>query len=376
MRTAHEDLLALRAGSLESSGKDAYDLPLRPHCNFTVASSIESIFCAPTERAVRHLTLHVGLHKTGTTTLQREVLPFLSEYIPGPLGPSPHPGTQSLRTAVDAWARSEPGWEAPLAEFADFVRRRPGDLLLSYEELSAWPATTASSGPLGDNFTRRRHPHPMNGLLARLQTDLIGTHTLRLIVTLRHQSAWLGSLYAQRGTDHARPSSADLATKVQRLVRADDASLDLHGLVNSLADRVGADNLLVLLVEDGIRTNVARIIEFLGSQQIVPDSAYARKRNVRGLGANAWRDPTRRSWVDDGLPRRLVEAADRRTRDTKWYRAPAATALRASLDALQRFTVSRFTLSRRLRRQIRQACRPSNDRLSALMGRDLSVLGY
>jgi len=178
------------------------------------------------------------------------------------------------------------------------------------------------------------------------------------------------------GKGHARPSSADLATKFRRLLREDDASLDLHGLVSVLTDRVGADDLLVLLVEDGIRTNVARIIEFLGSRGTVPDSAYARRRNVRGLGAHAWRDPTRRSWVDDGLPRRLIEAADRRTRDTTWYRAPAATALGRAMDVLQRFTVPRFTLSRRLRREIRHACRPSNDRLSALLGRDLSSLGY
>lgn len=142
--------------------------------------------------------IHVGTHKTGTTSLQRwaEANRAAIEqatgyrYYQGLFGPSHYElAMLCLRPDRGMPKRSvTPGWETP--EFAERVRahidsQTGGDLLVSAEALCYM-----------------RHPDEVDAL-----RDLLGGYELRFVVVLREPAEYLRSYRAQMALMGFEPSS-------------------------------------------------------------------------------------------------------------------------------------------------------------------------
>ena len=340
--------------------------------------------------AVRELTLHIGLPKTATTTLQTHIFPQL----PGYLGK--YYGSDRLTRgalfvsggeALSQWIKGSPRWpravEAWVESLGELGEAQP---LLSDEALARWPSELhgPSHWPLSDGWsdTLRVRPHPVIELLEAVRAagrsnDL----RVRVIVTLRNQPEFMGSLYAQLQGGMQRPGQADFEAKVEESLRRDDPFFDYASLVEELQQVVGGTDLLVLLHEDGLERNVARIAEFLD----LPLRATGLTReNVKSESAQAWKG----AWTDLPVTRRgplgsLRKAVDRRWPNSLGTLAPPLKRMLAGVDAASARVVKpkrhegvRIELSDELAERIRRHYGPSNERLALLLGRDLKALGY
>jgi hypothetical protein len=219
---------------------------------------------------VQQLTLHIGLPKTATTTLQKHVL----RRFPGYLDKHLDGGDASLASERDAWRWAFEGWVRRNPDWRDAVRvwfstmEHTGhpQVLLSEEDLSgAWPVSgTGSLSPFFDapNVERVR-PHPVIEFLKIIRKCGGGKMRLRVILTLRNQPDLMGSLYAEQQSFMASAGQADLEAKIARSLGSDDPFFDFATLVDELEAELGAEDCLVLLYEDGLAFNVSRIEAFL-----------------------------------------------------------------------------------------------------------------
>lgn len=127
---------------------------------------------------MRDLTLHIGLHKTGTTFLQHMVLKNRTLFAEAGLAPAPwlHPQEGNHYPLLGAlWqAGAEP---ARLAAIAETINRTPGDhILVSAEELSWYVGRTDHA--------------------ARLLEALAARFRVRVLIFLRRQDFLKESMFA------------------------------------------------------------------------------------------------------------------------------------------------------------------------------------
>ena len=326
----------------------------------------------------KKLVVHLGLPKTGTTTMQRQFFPKLDGYLgKRPLadgisyGPEDYVDHQlGFAEAHELFLLGLP-WEDALGSWVESLDPEgPFRLVLSQKSLWSWPSPFGkytSRWPLNElsNADKpRRGDHPVITFLSGLRRALPADVDLMTIVTLRNQSDFLGSLGAQQQTVH-HPKA------VSRLLESNDASLDWHGLVTSLQELVGKDNNLTLIFEDGVEQNCNRILDWLYPGEIRPEFTITKSANVRNLGYGNWRGAPRPFYVRFGVFRLLRNWA---------HSVPglAFIAIRVNmvLAAMSPKIQTGFSISESERDAIRSHCNESNSALSSGLGRDLSPFGY
>jgi hypothetical protein len=328
------------------------------------------------------ITLHIGLPKTATTTMQAFVFP----QFPGYLGlPYDHQIQRSWRRVLDSWSAGTGDYRGHLEGWVNSLDRSGlTDVLLSDESLSTWPCLGAERWPLLDHYGRveRVRPHPILPLLRSIRVAGQASIELRVIVSFRKQSDFVGSLYAQLETQLLEPSQDDFETKLRLLLKGNDPFFDWPLLVRELQEELDPHGLLVLFFEDGVHHNVRRLSEFVG-WDFNPTAALREPKNVKRTSASSWRGRGQ-STVERCVARskRYYFGLNRRGA-LSGIRRPALWLLRRLASVANLFqrrgatTIgSSIEVDTALAVEIRNHFAASNRRLGDLVNRDLSDLGY
>ena len=338
----------------------------------------------------RQLTLHIGLPKTATTTLQTHVFPMVPGYLGKFYGESPNTAVEEPfrqhRKAHEQWTEGKSALTAPATQFIESLDRfNESQILISDEGLSRWPVDGRVNSPFHDGWheTFRARPHPVVDFLAALREAGEGRLKVRVILTLRNQSDFMGSLYAQWQRSMGNPSQNDFEAKVTRALSTDDPFFDYATLVEELEQDLGDGDLLILLYEDGLERNVSRIAEFLGIELVAPHSSRSRE-NVKRHGSQSWKGASVEKPVTKRGPLgRIRRAAARTWPDAlRVLAGPLKRALKRLDAASESFVKPQtregvvITMSDRLAREVREHYADSNERLAQTLERDLKSLGY
>jgi len=195
---------------------------------------------------------------------------------------------------------------------------------------------------------------------------------VRVLLTLRNQTDWLASLYAQRSHKIVGASQVDFEEQVRRIIGEDDPILDFASLVASLSGVVGRDRMHVLLMEDmddhSYWDELGRLIG-VDLSDVVADRPVA---NRRSGAVDEWGlRPAQRGHLRAGVfGRRPTPGAP-----SKWTLKAFAHPLPLA-RALLRRRGRVIRVGEGLRGEVRAHCGESNDRLAKLLDRDLAALGY
>ena len=214
------------------------------------------------------LIIHLGLPKTGTTSLQNWFFPQVSGYLgkhpsPPPTDLSQTDGVRGLEMALRK-AHLDDNWEENLP---GLVNQLPFDryptMLLSEENFSLWRKRTRhgfTDSPVQKPFrgeTARRGSHPIIQFLAEVRAALPPKVDLLTVITLRAQKTYLPSQAAQVGEHQT-------GQIVRRIIRQRDESILWEKLVRDLENLRGERRHMTLLFEDGVTTNARKIVRFGG----------------------------------------------------------------------------------------------------------------
>lgn len=329
------------------------------------------------------LILHLGLAKTGTTTLQVKFFPQVHGYLgksyaEGPDLDLPIEQEGIASSLMELWEKNSDSTAlAAWASRLDF--NLFPTVLISNETFSRWrtaPGRGVSSWPVNKprfDELPRRGSHPIVGFLSQLKAVLPRDVELISVLTLRSQFTYLPSHAAQAREQSMMPI-------VRRILRRRDEFILWDQLVRDLIDLQGPEQHLTLLFEDGVEANARDIVRFCGLTPKSQGFDYrAESLNQRRKAPNSWerRDPKR---PPDPLARHLSRISKFLFRKRQpvlsyWYNQTRAALLQFGRSFL-RFQKSDLQLSSRERRQIELYTRASNDSLARLLERDLKPLGY
>lgn len=317
----------------------------------------------------KRLILHLGLPKTGTTTLQRDVFPTLPEYI----GQFSDGGFElGASAAMFEGEMRQP--DSRIAELAAWVRALEAsdqrNFLVCYEGLSKWWSSSHARWPIQNDSTSqpRSGPHPSIHLVKQLRSLMPSSFKLGTVLVLRNQCDWLSSMAVQAGIHDGQ--------FVQRIVANRDPFLDYYRWVTDLEGTVGPGNHRTLLFEhglDSIGVSCAEFVESTGYTKPI-DELLHQPANVRRVSPTEW--AVTRPYPTDSS--KVVAAAQRllESRESSWG---ARVARLAYLKSMRIFFVPRhgtFSLTAEERDAIRECYADSVQSLSSHLGVELGALGY
>lgn len=327
------------------------------------------------------LVLHVGLPKTGTTSLQREVFPGFPGYVCGTessgrsgdlarqmLGLYQVKGMHRDWTTND-WCADATNWWMQ----ARNTSSRP--LLVSLEGLFRWfdPVTGMPWPLMGEGTERwstREAPHPLISFIRALQLSLPACR-VRVVLTSRNQPEFMASHYAQISYRLLTPSQGDFDEKVRQAIRRSDPFFDWSATALGLMKVVGIENFRLTIFEEGLDQVARDIADFVDDSWLPP--SLITHHNVRE-GSTGWSTTTNRGsplrgWVRSFWPKGKLP----RIRNALSTTASPVVRL---IGGTSRSRHSPITIGTDLREEILQAYKESNDRLGKLSGRDLQKFGY
>lgn len=335
---------------------------------------------------------HVGLPKTGTTSLQSAILSTYPHAIlkrrvaddDKELFREKRGALWRLKQAVlfqdpDEFWSSKPARK--LADRFDRLFERVandnGDVLISYEHIT-FPNAFHHERGLYQRYRGDAAPVATN--LAAWLDLLSSQDELRILLTVRRQGPLLGSLYAQWAKYEDAPSQEHFEAGVRRLLSrpVDDPLnfLNYAKIATDLQARIGPGRTLVLpmeaMADDGYWRSIARHAR-LDPTSLLEQTRTLPASNRRSVEPGSWQvqePPSLRRRVITSLPkwtrRRRLAASD--------FNLPLRAA--SKVDAWlhpQRGTVSLRTT---LQREILAYCDEPNGRLAALTQQPLENLGY
>jgi len=336
----------------------------------------------------KNIVIHIGLPKTGTKTFQRRFFPKYSAYAGNWGGVEEDAEVELVKThrcfgtgkgLVETYYQfsghlppSGNSWRDDLSRWVDeLVFDESGLLIISDESLTSWHRVHLEVWPVQYESPIASGTHPITIFLSELRLQLPQETNLTTIFTLRNQSDFLGSLAAQLGQEQYFESNS-----FDRIATHGDTFLDYNQLVRDLENVSGAQNHLTLLFEDGLETNMSKIMDLIGQPDLDPKFHPLRKiprENPRRSGANSWVSGTPKLPIHE----KLVSLAPVRTlRSSKWRPLfhPLSRLLIQIQKALIRPTTIEISDADRLR--IRAICSTSNELLAAHLKRNLVDLGY
>lgn len=334
----------------------------------------------------KKLIIHLGLPKTGTTTLQTKFWPMWSGYggkffgfhADGSVRMSEF---EVIELFTRYWAFCDPktasdsNWRDGLARWVDQLRFDDSGLLIFSEEaLSTWPRDgEPGSWVVQYDHAKSSGTHPISIFLAELRNLLPDEITLCTITFLRNQSDPLGSFAAE-----ARRVRNFNSAGFKRLCRRADPILNFYQLVLDLEKVSGPQNHLTLFFEDGFEKNGADIIGFIEVPNLRSTSVSLRdfpQENRRKFGKNRWVVSNQKQ--RGGAKSSPFLGILKLSRRCMW-----CSSFRVLGSALTQFQKSResksivITISTSQRLKVRKSWQESNDLLVAHVNRNLRELGY
>jgi hypothetical protein len=334
------------------------------------------------------LTLHIGLPKTGTTTLQTDFFPHHRGYLGKRfMGSSSAQFWHFMLLYYDEVKDSHQrtfrdyhstGWAEEARSWWSAVQQEVGaDVVISEERLWVWEAGTRGRfSDMPAHHFARSHQHPAVGFVRELRRACGDTVRIRVILTVRNQSDFLGSVYSESAKYIDRPGQRDFEEKSRAILDARDDYLDWASLASAFDDLLGPDNVCIPVFETGIRTVSATIAAFmgatwnpslaLGAHNVSRDGESqwrlktSKVRSLSRFATNVWpptKAPAVRARVKAGLG-----APDRRLRDLA--------------SRLEQRRAPRIQVPEEFRSEVRARLKTSNEALAVRVNQELIALGY
>ena len=327
------------------------------------------------------LLLHIGLGKTGTTTLQQEH--FIG--LPGYLGRRELFGQRGRGGRLEqVFLAARQGQPVDLEAWRSDVLRAfrgapPDQIVISQERLVQWTERGSGFSPIVGLLSdggriRRSGSHP---IAAFVRDHVVPAWEplgrVKVLVTLRNQFDWLCSHYAQLSNRIIGASQADFTRQVERIVRTGDPYLDFASLIDALRGAVGTDHVTALLLEDIGSAQYWETLSALVGQRLPREDRTTKRANQRSSG-DGWqlRPYDRRRYP---LRVTLLGQVPSPGRPSMWTVRGLAHPVQSGRVILQRRGTS-IRPTEELRVAVRSCYRESNVRLGGILGRDLAPLGY
>lgn len=324
------------------------------------------------------MTLHLGLPKTATTTLQRTFFPniegihYLGKDYLGKEGGDAGPNSASMHERLASVFMQYLTGQEFEGELKDWVRDLAAmgyeEVLLSDESLSEWrsPLSKKSSSWITGHDQSidipRTGEHPTTHFLRLLAERLPKDSTLQVILGIRNQTDYLASLSAESGVD--------FSGVVSRVLASNDASLDFYAMYRDFSLVVGASNFLLLIFEDGLAQNTQKILAFLNRDSF-SGRGHLEHLNARKAGEDAWISvPAAPAGLQNLLAILRISYANRRRMKNLGEKILPEFLIRRILRPRV------VTVTQAERSQIQDRFRVSNQNLADALNKNLSGLGY
>ncbi|TVR28496.1 MAG: hypothetical protein EA387_00260 [Nitriliruptor sp.] len=335
---------------------------------------------------------HVGLPKTGTTSLQSAVLAaypnaVLKRRVAGDdeeLWREKRGALWRLKQSVlfqdpDEFWSSKTGRKlaARFDRLFEQVADDSGNVLISYEHVT-FPNAFHHEPEFYQRY--RGRAVPVAAHLAAWLDRLASQDELRLLVTVRRQGPFLGSLYAQWAKYEDTPGQAAFEAGVRRLLaRPVDHPLNFLNyakLATDLQERLGSERTLILPMEamtaDDYWRSIAEHAE-LDPEVLLERTRALPARNRRSVESGSWRlhPPPSLRW-------RTIDRLPKRTRRRRLAASDYNLPLRAVSKVNTWLQPRREAISLRtaLHEEIIAYCDEPNRQLATLTGQPLEALGY
>jgi hypothetical protein len=330
------------------------------------------------------LILHIGLGKTGTTTLQQRHF----VHLPGYLGRPELFGQRGRGARLHVLARSaRQGAAVDLDAWRSTILQRLTDagagdvdrVVISQERLAGWSQDGSALSPITGRLSdagraARRGQHPFAAFVREhVVPAWAELGDVRVLITLRNQHDWLCSHYAQLSNRIIGASQSDFERQVRWILASDDAYLDFASLVDAFGSAVGQERVSVLLLEDIASPAYWETLSSLVGTQLPKEGAVQQRANQRST-AEGWE---LRAYNRRKYPLRVTLFGQEPTPDhpSMWTLRAVTHPLHAA-RVLVRRRGSAIRPNEELRAAIRAHFRRSNARLGEHLGRDLAPLGY
>ncbi|MFB0613927.1 sulfotransferase domain-containing protein [Aurantiacibacter poecillastricola] len=302
------------------------------------------------------LYVHIGIPKTGTTALQRQVFPKLAGF------------DLAMKPRSDLFRREgtvDPGLFRLVFNRCPEVWRHRGAEILRDVRPDAVPARPLLVSEEGMSSGKSPHHLAAHFALMAPAAREAGYTGVRAILSIRRQDQWLGSYYAQKSDRREDASQEDFERFVderldpaQGRYEGESMMLDYAAMLEAISETLGKANVLPLVYED-MERHPAQFAQTLCSyldaadagQSIVATLAQGRE-NARSGGDDTWqlRPPARPAGT---LAARFARKLERKLADP-----------------------GTITMTGELRKRILEAYEASNRRFAEISGRDLARHGY
>lgn len=228
--------------------------------------------------------MHLGLPKTATTTFQTDLFPNLS----GVFFAGKYQKAQGdlHRQLVYSHYLFETGrdFEKQLDKWAEAVQESGEEtILISDESFMKWrsPRKKQASSWLTQYNPAIDEPrygsHPIAEFLGHIKQRL-PEENLLAILSIRNQSDYMASLAAQSGFN--------LGNLSDHILSKGDASLHFFDIVQDTSDVLGANNLLVIVYEEGVIQNSKQVLNFISANY--QGELFLGSQNIRKIGDREW----------------------------------------------------------------------------------------
>ena len=312
------------------------------------------------ENMQQPLIFHIGLPRTGTTTLQTLVFPQLTRiaYFNKDATPASAQLIRAFRRSPEIWRlRGDDIFNKLRAQMRE--KMMPEAVLISGEGMSAHRIFAAPGANRHRDPFERRDPFFLAAHLRECEgvAKRAGFDSVKVIIGIRRQDQYLASLYATGGWMAVRPGQYDFERQTREIIDPDKRYftdgiwLDYKATRDLIAEAVGEGNVLLLPLEqlgDAPSRYLAALSEFVGEPL---DSLALKRQNPRNIAPDIWQ-----------IRKKAMERAARKMPFGR-FRALLARA-------------AEIRLSSELKEKILAAYRDSNRGLASNSKLELAQYGY
>jgi hypothetical protein len=240
----------------------------------------------------RMLILHVGLPKTGTTTLQKLIFPRLSHiaYFDRDRTPASKQIVRAFNSSPEVWRlRGDNIFGQLRAEIGD--RKAEESVLVSAASMSThrFFAPWAADNHWRDPFLLAAHLRECQAIARRADFDGV-----KVIMGIRRQDQYLASRYATHGWLAEKPGQADFERQALEIIDPekryfmDGVWLDYSATHDLIAEVVGEKNVLLLPLEQ-LADQPSQYLFALSAFLDEPLNLHAAtQRKVRRIAPDTW----------------------------------------------------------------------------------------
>ena len=336
------------------------------------------------------LVIHIGLPKTGTTSLQNKVFAYLPNY----LGISQtynflHDRRFDCHKLLDIFTKFSKGrkvdddilkWMHKVKEINTGSTSTCNNLILSNEYFFEGYLNYIPEFPLV-KYRKRKYKGliPIVQFISKL-SELWSDGNVRVILTLRNQPEWIASKYSQATNKILGASQKDFEKRIDNFIGISDPIwADWSEWVRQLQSIAGENNVCVLLIEEMGVVNFWRELGQFLEVDLFQYNDYLKNKqlqNVKRTTNNIW--SIQRFRTSKALEKKWPQ------RSLKCFRYPTLASLRRADQIVSPIITTLITRKRNeyicltedLRQKISDYVTPCNKRLSEQLGRDLSGFGY